>query len=329
MHRRKSIGAVFALLVTLVSAAAEASDPSVVVTLDPSQGQLPESITIDRDGDIYLSMSTSVWKVIPDGHHAPVLFATLPIPVAASPSTFSLGLKFGPDGYLYAASGGFDPSFDASHVWRISPAGQVQEYAHLDPNGFPNDLAFDDRGNLFVTDPWLGVIYKIEPHRAPRVWLSNPLLVGDSVNPVFGFHAFGADGIAFDAHKRNLYVGNLDNGQIVRVEVGCFGEPGAVSLFASDARLRGADGIAFDRRDNLYVAVNGQNQIATVAPDGTVNVVSTGPLYDSPSSVVFGTDGDSRTLYISDFAIAAALSGGTPHPALLELPVRYPGLPLP
>jgi len=301
--------------------------PSVVFPLDPSQGQLPESITVDRFGNVYLSMATSIWKS--DGVHAPTLFVTLPIPAPAAPAVFALGLKFGDDGNLYAASAAFDPSFDASHVWRITPTGQVSDYAHLDPNGFPNDLAFDDCGNLYVTDPWLGSIWRIAPGHAPQVWLSDPSLVGDAAAPVFGFHAFGADGIAFDANQRHLYVGNLDKGTILRIPIDGHGDAGSIQVFASDARLRGADGIAFDVRKNLYVAVNAQNQLATVSPNGQVNIAASGAVFDGPSSVAFGTRGGRRTLYISNFAIGSALSGGVPHPALLEASAPYPGLPLP
>ena len=48
--------------------------------------------------------------------------------------------------------------------------------------------------------------------------------------------------------------------------------------------------------------------------------------------MVFGAQGkDKKTLYITNFAINRALGTqpGTPHPALLALPVGVKGLPLP
>jgi sugar lactone lactonase YvrE len=328
MRRRALAAALFAAVISLATLKTDAAAVAVVVPLDPSIGQLPESITIDDAGNVYLSMSNTVWKVKPDGHHAPTPFATLPVP--ADGATFGTGLKFGPDGYLYAASASFNPANDASHVWRISPAGQVTDYARLDATGFPNDLAWDDHHHLFVTDPWLGLVYEIDGPGQASVWLQDPLLDGDPAHAVFGFHAFGVDGIAFDGNKKNLYLGNLDHGEILRVGIGCHGEAEDVEVFAGDARLVGADGIAFDKNENLYVAANSQNQIAVVDRHGQVSLFAHGGPFDGPSSLVWGTQGNSKkTLYIANFAIGSALSGGVPHPALLETTTAHGGLSLP
>lgn len=328
MGRCAIAAAALASLVSLVSVRSDAASLTVIAPLDPSLGQLPESITADDAGDVYLSMSNIVWKVHPDGRHAPAPFATLPVP--ADGATFSMGLKFGPDGYLYAGSASFNPANDASHVWRISPSGQVSEYAHLDPNGFPNDLAWDDHGDLYVTDAWLGVVYKIDAPGHASVWLSDPLLDGDPAHPAFGFHAFGVDGIAFDTNKKNLYLTNLDYGEILRVPIDKHGDPGDVTVYAGDARLVGADGIAFDKDENLYVAANVQNQIAVVDRHGRVSLAAQGGPLDGPSSLVFGTKGcDKKTLYVASFAIGSALGGGVPHPALLSMPAPHGGLSLP
>lgn len=324
---RRAIAA--AALTTLISLTAFRSDAApcltVVAPLDPSIGQLPESITIDDDDNVFLSMANAIWRV-PAGQHAPELFATLPIP--ADGITFALGLKFGPDGALYAGSGSFNPANDAAHVWRISPTGAVSAYVDLDPTGFPNDLAWDDDGNLFVTDPFLGRIYKIDDQRNIDVWADDPLLDGNG--SVFGIASFGVDGIAFDKNKKNLYVTNLDYGEILRIPVQRHGDAGDPEVYAGDARLTGADGIAFDKNGNLYVAVNAQNQIAVVDRGGDVSVVAQGGPLDGPSSLVFGTHGNAKkTVYISSFAIGAALTGGVPHPALLEMDVKHGGLSLP
>lgn len=39
------------------------STPAVVASFDPAQGQLPESVTVDSDGNFYLSMSNTVQKL--------------------------------------------------------------------------------------------------------------------------------------------------------------------------------------------------------------------------------------------------------------------------
>src|SRR3954465_12960219 len=133
-----------------VSADDRRSDPpslqalDVVTAFDPANGELPESVTEDRNGNLYFSMSNTIRKRTPSGQIS--VFATLPIPV------FALGVKVGPDGCIYNASTSLSAVVGAL-VWRTCSPGIAQQFAALDPQGGPNDLAFDDDGNLFVTDP--------------------------------------------------------------------------------------------------------------------------------------------------------------------------------
>ncbi len=215
-------------------------------------------------------------------------------------------------------------------MWRIHPDGAVDQLAALDPNGFPNDLAFDDDGNLFVTDPFLGEIWKVDGEGNASVWASDPILLGNAANPALLIHDFGVDGIAFDKQKKSLYVNNLDYGEIVRIGVGDGGEAGEPEVFASDALLVGSDGIAFDHKGTLYVAVNGQDRLAAVSPEGDVTSLAVGAPLDGPSSLVFGTHGnDKKTLYVASFAISRALGTkpGAPHPGISSIHVPANGPP--
>ena len=53
--------------VALVPAVAVAAEPQQFVALDPALGQLPESITTDDDGNLYVSLGTSIGVISPDG----------------------------------------------------------------------------------------------------------------------------------------------------------------------------------------------------------------------------------------------------------------------
>lgn len=299
---------------------------STVVAFNPALGELPESITVDDDGNIYASTGKHIKKITPWGHVS--VFATLPLP----PGVLSAGLKFGEDGDLYVATGSISPTPPVAFVFRIDPDGAVSTYATLDPTGYPNDLAFGDHGELFVTDPLHGQIWKIDEDGEPAVWLADPAFAGNEEDPYLELSDFGVDGIAFDRHKNNLYVSNLDYGTILRVEIECDGSPGDVEVWADDFdALAGADGIAFDDKGTLFVAVNGQDRLVAIDKHGDIDVVAEGGLLDAPSSLVFGvTKQSKKTLYVASFAITRAygIVPGTPKPALLKLAVQHQGLPL-
>jgi sugar lactone lactonase YvrE len=300
------------------------AQPELVVAFDPTQGELPESITIDDDGSIFLSMGNTIRKLTPDLELS--LYATLP-----GSEMFALGLKIGPDGCLYNVSASFSPDPPGAFVWRICDPGVVEEVAALDPNGGPNDLAFDDEGNIYVTDLFIGQIWKIDPAGNAAVWLADPLLVGNPADPKLILRAFGADGIAFDRHKHNLFVSNLDYGMIIRIPVND-GSPGEPEVFVADERLEGADGIAFDKHGTLYVAVNAQDRLAAIDEDGGITILAEAGLLDGPASLAFGVCGrDKKTLYVANLAFSRAfgLIPGTPRPSLVRLSVPKKGLALP
>ncbi len=324
-HAYATMPCVFAIAL-LPAAAAMASPPvSIVETFDPQQGELPESVTADDAGNLYVSVGGTLCKLTTD--HQLSLLATLPIPQGA----VSLGVKVGPDGFLYVSSAGFPPSPPAPFVWRVSPAGDVSLFASFPEESIPNDLAFDPRGDLYVTDSALGQIWKIDPAGSPPVWLADPLLQGDPAHPAAVVSALGANGIAFDRSRRHLYVGNTDFGRILRIGIQR-GRAHGIEVVASSDVLVGADGIAFDATGTLYVAVNTTDRIVTVNKKGEVSLLVEGAPLDSPSSLVFGTRcPNRRTLYFTNFAIQRAIGvkPGTPQPSLASVPVPFPGLDLP
>lgn len=161
------------------------------------------------------------------------------------------------------------------------------------------------------------------------MWLSDPLLDANFGAPYLLVAAFGVDGIAFDKHHENLYVGNLDYGRIIKIEVDD-GEPGEVDVFFEDIDLiGGVDGIAFDKKETLYLAVHGQDRIVTIDKHGDAEIVAEGGPLQQPSSLVFSAT--KKTLYIANFAILAAfgVKPGPPTPGVLTLPVKQKGLSLP
>jgi sugar lactone lactonase YvrE len=305
----------------------ECADPVLqpVTSFDPALGQLPESMTADDHGNLFVStVGGAVFQIKPD--HSVAQVATLVMPSGGQLT----GIKVGPDGLLYISSASFTADPPAAIVWRVNPGtGEFSQFAALDPNGFPNDLVFDADGNLLVSDPFLAQIWQLDPQGNASVWLSDPLLAGDPAAPAIALHEFGVDGLAFDAQKRDLYIGNLDFGRVLISSPQ--GRRGArrLSVLVEDPALKGMDGIALDRSGTLYAAVNTQDRVATVDRRGRVQVLAEGAPLDSPSSFAFGTArGDQHTLYVANFAILRFLAGEPANPGVLSLRVQVPGAPL-
>ncbi|HKO50380.1 MAG TPA: SMP-30/gluconolactonase/LRE family protein [Polyangiaceae bacterium] len=312
-------------LILAVGGAAHAKDaPPVVtklVTLDPTVSELPESITTDDYGHVFFSLvNGQIRELLPN--NSTVTIATVPVPTGGSMT----GIKVGPDGLIYTTTSSFSVDQPAAFVWRTDPdTGVVEKFATLDHSGFPNDMAFEDDGSFFVTDPFLGRLYHIDGSGNATVAVSDPLLRGNPADPAFPTHDFGVDGIAWDQSKQNLYVGVIDFGRIVRIPYRCHGL-GRPVVFAESPQLKGIDGIALDRSGTVYAAINTQNRIATVDQRGRVSSYAQSSLFDSPSGIAFGTArGNKKTAYISNFAIDSVLDGVTPRPAILAMPVPVPG----
>ncbi len=278
--------------------------------LTTGQGETPESIAVDGNGNSYLALVTlkKIRKVSPDGVSTD--FAQLPGPGAV------LGLKFDSLGNLYAVN-----RSDASNtgVWKITPNGTASLYSAITGSQGLNDLAFDDRGNLYVTDSSKGAIFKVDATGKSQLWKEDPLLQPQTPVVPFPFSPGpGANGISFSAAKGILYVVNTTLGGVVPIPINADGSAGAASVLAKDGSMVGADGMTLDVNGNLYIAVNSQSRIVKVTPDGTFSTLAEGSPLNIPSSLTFAPSGDQNTLYVCNFA-APRLLGNPLYAGLLKL----------
>ncbi|HEX5659642.1 MAG TPA: SMP-30/gluconolactonase/LRE family protein [Polyangiales bacterium] len=321
---RNRVGALLFSITSLAALTAHAEEPILARSFDPTLGELPESIAFDDGGNLFLSMGNTIRRLTPEGDLEQ--WSKLPVEEA-----FALGVKVGPDGCVYNASTSLNPNIVGAFVWRTCEQGAIEEYAALDPSAGPNDLAFDDEGNLFVTDPIGGRIFKVDDAGNTSLFLDHALLKGNPAAPALLFGQQGVNGIAFAKNEKSFYVGNLDYGRILEVALKNDGSFKSIELVAQAPALVGADAMAFDKDKRLWVAVGAQNQLVSVKKNGHVRVESTNALLNGPAGLAFGVEhGDKKTLYIADldFLKAFGLIPGTPEPNLLTLRTPAAGLPI-
>ncbi|HLG76733.1 MAG TPA: SMP-30/gluconolactonase/LRE family protein [Ktedonobacteraceae bacterium] len=307
------------LIMALLFANATVSATSSVQTIklfNFSAGQTPENIAINDEGTIYVSLAyaSTVWKRTTGGAEETVV-----LPTAGG---IIVGLALDDNGNLDVAVRSSDAQ--AAGIWQL-PYGhfqQPQRLVSLPTNAFPNGMAFDDDGNLYVADSSLGCIWRVRPASTTAdVWLANPLLAPNGT-AFQGFEFPGANGLKLWHHS--LYVSNTSTQTIIRIPLTDNGQPGVPAVLFQQIQ---ADDFAFDVRGNLYVAENARNDLLRVTPDGQETVLATKAAdgLDNPSAVAFGTsDGDRTDLYITN----AAYFSTNPRPSVLRLSVGIPGLPI-
>jgi len=221
-------------------------------------------------------------------------------------------------------------------IWKVDHHGNATLYAPLPKEtnpypggytgyGFPNGLAFDDEGNLFVTDSYLSGIWKIGKSRKAQFWLQDPMFnyAPNEFNGQTG--SYGANGIEFD--RGSMYVTSTDQGLIARIRMPKDGTAPRAEVFVQDPSLIGADGLAFDINDSLYVAIDYQNTLVRISPQRVITTLTTpSDGIDYPASVSFDQrHGARKTVYFTNFG-----SNLFPvQPSLMKVDVGVSGRPLP
>ena len=180
-----------------------------------------------------------------------------------------------------------------------------------------NALTFDKAGNLYVSDSFQGIIWRTGPGGgAGAVWTQDPLLTPNGVPP------FGANGVEFNNNRTAMLVANTANDQIITIPVtnGTSNNPVAGQASVLVNSINGADGIAIDRDDNIWVAANQEDEIVVIDRTGKVIAklgdfegvdhrgIPRGLLF--PASPAFSLDG--RTLYVTNLALDLRLATGSP-----------------
>ncbi len=291
------------------------TSPKVVAHFDASAGELPEGLAVTADA-AYVGFAPTGRVVRVDtstGQASEV--GQLPVPVAGK--GFMTGLAQSPAGELFAGLASFVPEVQAG-IYRVprggAPASLFAKDAALP---FPNALAFDERGELFVTDSGTGSVFRITADGQAERWAHGALLSGDKdgcdgAGPGF---AIGANGLVVE--REAVYVVNLDKATLLKIPRQRDGAAGEISVLVGPdcETLGGADGLARAPDGSFIVAVNRQNKLVRITGDEKVETMASGAPFDFPASVAFR----GPNLFVTNFALKNASAGKPAAAALLEL----------
>jgi hypothetical protein len=270
------------------------TDVRTVAAFDSAAGQEAESVSITRDGSLVVSMlgflvgkPPELLRISPSGQQT--ILATGPAGDAIG------GNVVGRDGTIYYNV--LSPDSSRSGVWRLPAHGAAQRMTALPAGEFLNGLTIDPSNRtLYAADSVAGTIWSVPTSGGPaKAWLIGPALAPSPTGS-----GIGANGIEY--HNGAIWFSNTDQGKLYRVPVTASGVPGPVRLRAGD--LTGIDDFKFlsDRSDVAFVALNAQNELAVVYPDGRTRIVldaSSG--LDSPTNAaISGT-----RIYITNSGLAA------------------------
>ncbi len=298
---------------------------------------MPEGIAIDPTGNLYAASFAfrpvaNVCVENPSGR----VIDVIPVPAGKAGIASLLGELFEPSQGLYVV----DFANGAPTNGRLLRINVETHHVTVLATGYsaPNAIAQDRHRNLYVSDSFLGAIFKVAPDGSSNIiWIRDPRLKPQPG----GSPPFGANGVAFDRNQGFLYVATTSDSKIYRIRVEEDGSAGPMELFASGAAidasqhtteaLHGADGIMFDVRGNLYVCANSAQhptpgfpgEIQVLSPDARLIARYDGAGQndlDFPASLVF----HERALYVTNLSLDTA--GANSKLSVLGVP--YPGLPL-
>jgi sugar lactone lactonase YvrE len=306
--------AVSALLLPTVPA--HAAEIETLVSFDLGAGELPEGVAVDHRGNIFVSLTapvSEIRRIAPNGTQTTLVDLGL--------GGFGpLGLAVDAQGNVYVAAASFDPATQG--VYRVTPNGTANRLPGTGAIAFPNGIAFDQRGNLYVADS-TGAVWRIPRGDEAEVWSDDPLLVGDG--SAGAGVPIGANGIT--SRTNEIVVGNTDLGTLISIPIQPDGSAGQASVIAEDPAIFGIDGLTVDVHGTIYACVIPQSTIVRVDDSGSIDTLADGDDgIVGASSIAFGQGPrDHHSLYGVNFGVLSPV----PEPSLFRLPVGVPGAPQP
>jgi sugar lactone lactonase YvrE len=288
----------------------------------------PTRVAVDANGNLYVADTDNneIREITPAGAVRTLAGST----TSGSADGAGTAASFnGPTGVAVDASGNvYVGDTQNNEIREITPAGAVTTLAGSTTRGsangtgttasfyFPDGLAVDASGNVYVADNDNNQIRKITPTGVVTT-LAGSTTSGsaDGTGTEASFH--GPTCVALDA-SGNLYVADTQNNEIRKIT-----PEGVVTTLAGSATAGSTDGtgtaasffsprgITVDASGNLYVADTSNNEIRKITPAGVVTTLAgsitagstdgtgTTASFSGPRGVAVDASG---TLYVADTA---------------------------
>jgi len=202
---------------------------------------------------------------------------------------------FYPAGIAAAAAGTVYIADTGTHSLRVmSPSGAIGTVAgttgqtgSTDAAGsaalfaYPDGIALDGGGNVYVADRNNHVIRKVSPTGAVITFAGAAGLPGSADGPGAAARFFDPSSVAVDGGG-NVFVADSGNSTIRKITpdgsvttfAGLAGSAGSADGVGAGARFNAPQGVAADSVGNIYVADTNNNTIRKVTSNGTVSTLA-------------------------------------------------------
>ncbi|MGZ5201390.1 MAG: NHL repeat-containing protein [Telluria sp.] len=253
----------------------------------------PSGVAIDAAGNVFVAdaYGNTVRKVTPAGEVTTIAGSGN---VGSQDGTGVMASFKGPNRLAFDSSGNLYVTDSNSAIRRIDAGNIVTTWAGATGqagslNGpalaarfsFPNGLAVDPSGNIYLADQDNATIRKLGVDGNVTT-IAGSAGVWGSADGTAAAAQFGGPGGVAVAPDGSLYVSEFSNNTIRKITqdgkvttlAGTAGQSGNADGAGADARFSAPNCVAVDRQGNLYVADYNNNTIRKISPAGVVTTIA-------------------------------------------------------